>query len=101
MPLRAARFDTRGVSGRPERCHLHAALGETEACPEGACPFWLDDRRGGSCLIEELDVDARRPDIARVLLDVRRGLEEARDDEERAEARKAMAAFVPPELSGR
>ena len=84
-------------------CRIKHTLGVDEPCPEGACPFW---EHGGAvveagCGLERLHVDVGRPDLAAYLDELRTSLETARDDRERAEARRAFAALVPPELSGR
>jgi hypothetical protein len=56
---------------------MKEALGETEICPEEACPFWeLDDRAGGRCVVEQIDF-AGREEFARVLLRLRDQLEQA------------------------
>ena len=84
-------------------CRIKLTLDEFEACPEGACPFW---EHGGAvieaqCGLERLSLESDRPDIARHFVELRRALERARDERERQEARRAFAAVVPPELSGR
>jgi hypothetical protein len=43
-----------GVEDARRLCSLEAAVGEIEACPEGACPFWEVD--GGGCAFEQLHV---------------------------------------------
>ena len=92
-----------GLDDRTELCHIKLTLGEVEACPEGACPFW---EVGGAvvesgCGLERLQLDLDRPDLAEYLVQLRRTLETARDARERKEARQALAGLVPPELSGR
>ena len=83
-------------------CRIRSTLGQVEACPEGACPFW---EHGGAvlaaqCGLERLSLDLDRPDIARHFVELRKALECARDERERQEARRAFAAVAPPELSG-
>jgi hypothetical protein len=92
------------VRGVDERlCRIKLTLGDVEPCPEGACPFW----EGGGALIDEdcglerRGIDLDRPDLAAYLVELRARLEQARDESERAEARRALAGLVPPELSGR
>jgi hypothetical protein len=84
-------------------CQLHLTLGEVDACPGGACPFW---EQGGialpaGCELERLSIDLDRPELAEYLLELRQKLEDARDREEHDAARKAFAELVPPDLSGR
>ena len=84
-------------------CHLQLTLGNVEACPGGACPFW---ELGGialpaGCELERLGIDLDRSDLAEYLLELRGQLEAARDREEREEARRAFSELVPPDLSGR
>jgi hypothetical protein len=83
-------------------CHIKLTLDETEACPEGACPFWEAGGAviGAGCAIERLGIDFRRPDLAAYLLELRGALEAARDTTEREQARLAFAELVPPEFSG-
>jgi hypothetical protein len=84
-------------------CRMKLTLGVTEACPEGACPFW---EHGGAvvesgCGIERLHIELDRPDIAGYLVELRQQLEAARDGREREAARQAFAALVPPDFDGR
>jgi hypothetical protein len=86
----------------PERCALHAAVGNDAECPRGWCAFW---ETGGAvvpsgCQIERLDIDLGNVDLAHYLLDLRRALEGARDQEEAARARGELTLLVPPDLSG-
>jgi hypothetical protein len=59
-------------------CSLESAVGRTEACPEGACPFWepggavLD----GRCPLERIDL-AAQSSLAGFLLQIREGLASA------------------------
>ena len=76
----------------PRFCSLQLTLGVTEACTEARCPFWED---GGAvlpegCAVERLDL-AREPQLAGYLMDVRRGLETARDREHASAARREFA----------
>jgi hypothetical protein len=72
-------------------CRITGALGRPEPCPYEACAFWepggvvLD----GRCAFERLDL-AGRPQLAQVLLDVRRALEAARTTEEQVAAERAF-----------
>jgi hypothetical protein len=84
-------------------CRMKLTLGEVEACPEGACPFW---ETGGAlveegCGLERLGLDLDRPDLAAYLLDVRTALEQARSVREREEARRLFAELVPPDFADR
>jgi hypothetical protein len=82
-------------------CRMKLTLGEVEACPEGACPFWetggalIDD----GCGLERLGLDLERPDLAAYLLDLRAKLEQARSVREREEAQRAFAELVPPDFA--
>jgi hypothetical protein len=84
-------------------CRMSSTLGEVEACPQGACPFW---EHGGAvlesgCGLERLHLELDRADLAVYFDELRRALEAARDDTERQAARQAFAALAPPELSDR
>ena len=97
------RRNARAILPAMNLCTIQVAVGEVEACPEGACPFWEE---GGAaldpaCGLERLGLELRRPDLAGYLLELRRTLETARGREERAEALQAFAALVPADISGR
>ena len=84
-------------------CRIKLTIDEVEPCPEGACPFW---EHGGAvidagCGLERLPIELDRTDVARHFVELRQALERARDEREREDARRAFAALVPPELSGR
>jgi hypothetical protein len=52
----------------PHPCHLQAAAGRIEACPERACPFWDD----GECVIAGLRPDFEHdPGLVQLLLSLR------------------------------
>jgi hypothetical protein len=94
---------TASARSDPRLCRIKLTLGEVEPCPKGACPFW---ETGGAlideaCGLERQGLDLDRPDLAQYLVELRARLERARDAEERAEARRAFAELVPPELTGR
>jgi hypothetical protein len=57
-----------------------AAEGTIEACPRERCAFWEPGGAvlEGSCLVERLGVDVRRPDLAAYLLETRTHLDQAR-----------------------
>jgi hypothetical protein len=69
-------------------CRFQAELGVDELCPEEACAFW--DRGGmleeGHCAFQTLDLSGR-PDLASLLLKIRKDLEMARTRDEEHEAR--------------
>jgi hypothetical protein len=69
-----------------------AADGTKEACSGERCAFWEPGGAvvEGTCLIERLGVDVRRPDLADYLLETRECLEQARD---LAEAERAHSEF--------
>jgi hypothetical protein len=83
-------------------CSLSVAAGEDAECPRGWCAFW---ETGGAvvepgCAIERMGVDLREPQLARYLLDLRRGLESARDAEAARAALERLAELAPPDLAG-
>ena len=66
-------------------CRLEAAVGETEACPEDACPFWEPGGAAlhGRCAVDELGVVPGA--VAGWLLEIREKLAAASsEDEQRA-----------------
>ncbi len=80
---------------------MKVTLGETEECPEGACPFWETGIVEAGCSLERLRIDLGRPDLSEYLLGLRTALESTREASERDEGRRAFGGLVPPELSGR
>jgi hypothetical protein len=77
----------------PKTCSLRlVAQARTEVCPRERCAFWEPGGAvvEGNCLVERLDVDVRRPDLAAYLLETRERLEQARD---LAEAEAAHREF--------
>jgi hypothetical protein len=64
-------------------CSLATAVGRSEACPEGSCPFWEPGGAalGGRCTFEQLGVE---PDatLAAWLLEIREKLAGASSEEE-------------------
>jgi hypothetical protein len=84
-------------------CRMKLTLGEVEACPQSACPFW---EHGGAvlesgCGLERLHLELDRPELAVYFDELRRALETARDYAERQAAIQALAALVPPDLADR
>lgn len=76
-----------------KNCMLRLAVdGTEEACPRERCAFWEPGGAvvEGSCLIERLGVDVRRPDLAQYLLETRACLARARDLDK---AERAHAEF--------
>ena len=72
-------------------CSLSAVVGEIEACPEGACPFWEPGGAalGGRCAFEQLGLAANAP-LASWLLDIRGRLAAASSLEEDRAVRSAF-----------
>ena len=72
-------------------CTLEAAVGNAEACPEDACPFWEPGGAvlGGGCVLERLGLSAD-PSLASWLLDIRERLEDASTVEEERAVRAAF-----------
>lgn len=81
----------------PKLCSLRAEVGERELCPGPECPFWED---GGAivepgCAIERLGIPlARRPSLARPLLDLRLSIEAVRTNAERADAHRRFSELL-------
>ncbi len=83
-------------------CALSQAIGNDEECPRAWCAFW---EHGGAipepgCTIERLGLDLRNVDLAHYLLDLRRALDNARNEDEARIARERLAELVPPDFSG-
>jgi hypothetical protein len=64
-------------------CSLEATVGNAEACPEDACPFWEPGGAalGGRCAFEQLDITADA-ELASWLLEIRGQLDSARSSED-------------------
>jgi hypothetical protein len=64
-------------------CSLSATVGNPEACPEGACPFWEPGGAalGGRCAVEHLGLTADAA-LATWLLEIRERLADASSAEE-------------------
>ena len=64
-------------------CSLAAAVGISEVCPEGACPFWEPGGAvlGGRCAVEEFGVELDAA-LATWLLEIRDKLGAAGSEEE-------------------
>jgi hypothetical protein len=78
----------------PKTCSLRlAAEGELERCPEERCAFW--EAGGavirGSCLIERLGIEIRRPELAAYLLETREQIEQTRDKTEAEAAHREFS----------
>jgi hypothetical protein len=77
-----------------------SAEARTEPCPRERCSFWetggavLD----GGCVIERLGIDARRPDLAAYLLEVRERLDGARNLREAERAHNEFSRRIGLEL---
>ncbi len=82
-------------------CALIAAIGNEAECPEARCAFW--EKGGavvpGGCAVERLGLDLSNVDLAHYLIDLRRAIEGARDDDAAAEARRELAELVPHDLA--
>jgi hypothetical protein len=63
-------------------CRLEAAVGNCEACPGSACPFWEPGGAalGGRCALELLDVEADAA-LAEWLLELRERMASAESTE--------------------
>jgi hypothetical protein len=76
------------------------SLGHAEECPGPWCAFW--ERGGavvpGGCGLERLAIDFHDRALARHLLELRRVLERARSEEDRASALEELGKLVPPDL---
>jgi hypothetical protein len=59
----------------PRPCELQDAAGRVERCPGSSCPFWELDAGGGDCILARSAFELRgRPELAHLLLDLRRTL---------------------------
>jgi hypothetical protein len=83
-------------------CSLSVVAGNDDVCPRGWCAFW--EHGGavveGGCAIERLGTRIDDPQLARHLLELRRGLERVRDAQAGEAAGKQLTALAPPDLSG-
>jgi len=85
----------------PKTCMLRfAGQGLVEACTRERCAFWEPGGAvvEGGCVIERLDVDVRRPDLAAYLLETHARLEQARDRSEAEAAHRDFARRIGLEL---
>ena len=83
-----------GIEHTTRLCTLEAAVGKVEACPEDACPFWEPGGAAleGRCVLERVGPELEdRPELAEVLLELRRRLESARTEADASDARRAFA----------
>lgn len=66
-------------------CRLEHAVGIDGICPEEACPFWEPGGAAleGRCAVEGVDF-GRDPDVAQLLLGIRRRLEESKPPDDAA-----------------
>jgi hypothetical protein len=83
-------------------CALSQRIGNDEECPRAWCAFW---EHGGAvtepgCAIERMGLDLGNVDLTHYLLDLRRALDNARNEDEARIARDRLAELVPPDLSG-
>jgi len=87
--------------GLEKVCRIHLAVGQVEACPGRACPFWElgDGAFDEGCALERLALDLDRPDLAAYLLDLRETLERA-GERERGRADRTDEQILPPGLAG-
>ena len=76
-------------------CTLEKAVGKTEACPEGACPFWEPGGAAlvGRCAFEELDVAADAL-LATWLLEIRGRLASAESTAAKDEAHSLFSHLL-------
>ena len=84
-----------------ESCTLRLiADATTEACPRERCAFWEPGGAvvAGSCIVERLGVDVRRPDLAAYLLETRERLDRARDLSEAERAHREFSRRIGREL---
>jgi len=86
----------------PDMCALSRAIGNDEECGRGWCAFW---EHGGAivepgCTVKRLGLDLDNVELVHYLLDLRRALNNARNEEESRIARQQLAELVPPDLSG-
>ena len=75
-------------------CRLDLIAGHAERCPGPPCPFWEPGGAAleGRCVLERVGPELEyRPELAEVLLELRRRLESARTEADASEARRAFA----------
>jgi hypothetical protein len=82
-------------------CRFAAVLGRTEVCPREACAFWEPGGAvlEGRCAFEQLDLSAR-PELAALLLDLRRRLESAETHAEEKEVLRRLYRLLNEEADG-
>ncbi len=82
-------------------CRFAAALGQTEVCPQEACAFWEPGGvvLEGRCAFERLDISSR-PELATLLLDMRRTLESAHTQAEEKELLRHLHRLLNEETEG-
>ena len=78
------------------RCALARAIGREELCSGKGCAFWEE---GGAvveagCAIERLGVELSNVELARYLVDLRRALQEAHDDDRAVISRSRLAELM-------
>lgn len=76
------------------------AHGAAEPCTGERCGFWEAGGAvvDGGCIIERLGIDVSRPDLAAYLLDLREGLDAARDQRDANAMRSQFARRIGLEL---
>jgi hypothetical protein len=72
------------------------AENKTEACPRDRCLFWEAATRStdGTCLLERLGMEVKRPDVAAYLLEVRDRLDAARDLSQAEDAHRQFSRRI-------
>ena len=79
-----------------QRCTLQYAAGRIESCPGSACPFWLAEGEGGTCVFTDsehiIETNSR---LAQHLLELRLALQ--RPQPEGTEARSLFYRLLNEE----
>jgi hypothetical protein len=80
----------------PKECSLRLAVGEHELCPGNSCVYWeAGSANEPECVVDRLGIPANcHREDARVLLDLRLRVDEARTELERADAPRRLSELL-------
>jgi hypothetical protein len=89
------------LASSQQLCRLTTTLERVEVCPGRACAFWEPGGAvlAGRCALERLDL-AARPELAALLLDLRRELEVADTQAEEKELLRQLHRMLNEETEG-
>jgi hypothetical protein len=79
----------------PRLCRFEQTLGRSEVCQEARCPFWEPGGAvlQGRCAFDEVAF-TEDADVARLMLHIRRLLEQAETREQEQHARRLLARLL-------